>query len=242
MVDIHSHIIFDVDDGCSNIEESINVIKKLKNLGFDSIILTPHYIKASEYTVENKEKKEKFNILKEELAKNNIDVNLYLGNEIYMNDEIDELVLSKKAYTMNNSRYILIEFSLYNEIKNIEDYLYELKLKGYIPIIAHPERYTYFQKDYSKVDELYESGVLFQCNYASIIGSYGKDAAKLITYILKKGMVSFMATDVHKEKSSLYDNFNKITKKIKSIVGEEEFINITHNNALKVINDEIIEY
>ena len=242
MVDIHSHIIFDVDDGCSNIEESINVIKKLKNLGFDSIILTPHYIKASEYTVENKEKKEKFNILKEELAKNNIDVNLYLGNEIYMNDEIDELVLSKKAYTMNNSRYILIEFSLYNEIKNIEDYLYELKLKGYIPIIAHPERYTYFQKDYSKVDELYESGVLFQCNYASIVGSYGKHAAKLITYILKKGMVSFMATDVHKEKSSLYDNFNKITKKIKSIVGEEEFINITHNNALKVINDEIIEY
>lgn len=242
MIDIHSHIIYDIDDGCSNIEESVNVVKKLKTLGFDNIILTPHYIKASEYTIENKEKKDKYNLLKEELIKNNINVNLYLGNEVYMNDEIDELVLNKKVYTMNKSRYILIEFSLYNEIKNIEDYLYELKLKGYIPVIAHPERYSYFQKDYNKVDELYESGVLFQCNYASIIGTYGKDAMKLVTYLLKNKMVSFMGTDIHKEKSSFYDNFNKIIKKIKSLVDDSYFNDITHNNAIKIINDEIIEY
>ena len=242
MIDIHSHIIYDIDDGCSNIEESVNVVKKLKTLGFDNIILTPHYIKASEYTIENKEKKDKYNLLKEELIKNNINVKLYLGNEIYMNDEIDELVLNKKVYTMNKSRYILIEFSLYNEIKNIEDYLYELKLKGYIPVIAHPERYSYFQKDYNKVNELYESGVLFQCNYASIIGTYGKDAMKLVTYLLKNKMVSFMGTDIHKEKSSFYDNFNKIIKKIKSLVDDSYFNDITHNNAIKIINDEIIEY
>lgn len=241
MIDIHSHIIYDIDDGCSSKIESINVIKKLKALGFSDIILTPHYIKATEYTAINSEKKEKYNILKEELVKNNINVNLYLGNEVYINDEINELVLGKKIYTINKSRYILIEFSLYNEIKNIEDCLYELKLKGYIPIIAHPERYSYFQKDYNKVNELYESGVLFQCNYASIIGTYGKDAMKLVTYLLKNNMVSFMGTDIHKEKSSFYDNFDKIIKKIKALVSEEYFNNITHNNALKVINDEIIE-
>lgn len=241
MIDCHSHIIYDVDDGCVLIEDSINTIKNLKSLGFNKIVVTPHYLKGSNFVKNNKEKKEKLNILKEKLKEENIDVELFLGNEIYIADDIDDLIMGKEATTINKSRYILIELPLYNKINNIEDTLYELKIKGYIPVIAHPERYSYFQKNYKEINSLLEMGVLFQSNYGSIIGNYGKDAIKLIEYLLKNDMVTFMATDIHRPNSSIIENFPLIKKKIVSIIGEEKFKKISNDNILKMINDEEIE-
>lgn len=241
MIDCHSHIIYDVDDGCVLIEDSINTIKNLKSLGFNKIVVTPHYLKGSNFVKNNKEKKEKLNILKEKLKEENIDVELFLGNEIYIADDIDDLIMGKEATTINKSRYILIELPLYNKINNVEDTLYELKIKGYIPVIAHPERYSYFQKNYKEIDSLLEMGVLFQSNYGSIIGNYGKDAIKLIEYLLKNDMVTFMATDIHRPNSSIIENFPLIKKKIVSIIGEEKFNKISNDNILKMINDEEIE-
>lgn len=241
MIDLHTHIIYNVDDGCKSIEESIDTIINLCNLGFKKIILTPHYIKGTNYTVNNEEKLEMFNKLKFEVKKHNIDVELYLGNEIYFNYELEDLMVNNVVYPINDSRYLLIELPLYNEINGVIDYLYELKLKGFIPIIAHPERYSYFQKDYKKMDELYDSGILFQSNYGSIIGLYGNDAKKLVKYALKKDMISFMSTDIHNPNFSLINNFDKVVKKIKKIVGEERFKDITYNNALRVIENKTIE-
>ncbi len=241
MIDIHSHIIYGIDDGCKTIDESINTIINLKKIGFDKLILTPHYINGSNYNKNNKEKKERLNVLKEELLKRNIDTYLYLGNEIYVNDEIDELVLSKEVTTLNKSRYLLIEFPLYNKVNNVSDYIYELQIKGYKIIIAHPERYEYFKENYKEVDNLYESGVLFQCNYGSLIGKYGKESQKLIEYLLKNNMVTFMSTDIHRPESSIIDNFSIIKEKIENYIGIDGFKKISHDNALKVINDETIE-
>ena len=241
MIDCHSHIIFDVDDGCELLEDSINTIKNLNSIGFNKIVLTPHYLKGSSFVKNNQEKKEKLNILKEKLKEENIDVELFLGNEIYITDDIDDLIIEKEATTMNKSRYILIELPLYNKINNIEDTLYELKIKGYIPVIAHPERYLYFQKKPKEINNLLETGVLFQSNYGSIVGNYGKDAMKLVEYLLKKDMVTFMATDIHRPNSSIIENFPLIKKKIVSIIGEEKFNKISNDNILKMINDEKLE-
>lgn len=241
MIDIHSHIIYGIDDGCKEVEESIKTILNLKRIGFDKLILTPHYINGSNYNKNNKEKKERLKVLKEELLKRNIDVELYLGNEIYINDEIDELVLSKEVTTLNKSRYLLIEFPLYNKVNNVSDYIYELQIKGYKIIIAHPERYEYFKENYKEVDNLYKSGVLFQCNYGSLIGKYGKESQKLIEYLLKNNMVTFMATDIHRPESSIIDNFSIIKEKIENYIGIDGFKKVSHDNALKVINDETIE-
>lgn len=241
MIDIHSHIIYGIDDGCKTIEDSIRTIVNLKNSGFDKLILTPHYIKGSNYNKDNKEKKERLSTLKKELESKGIDIELFLGNEIYITDDIDELVLKKEVTTLNKSRYILIELPLYNKINNVEDYIYELKLKGYIPVIAHPERYSYFQENYKEVNKLYESGVLFQSNYGSIIGNYGKEAEKLLEHLLKNNMVTFMATDIHRPESSLINNFGLIKDKIENYIGIDGFKKISHDNALKVIKDETIE-
>ncbi len=240
MIDMHNHILYGIDDGCKTIEESIETIKNMKKIGFNSIVLTPHYIEDSSFKANNNLKLQKLEILKEELLKNNIDVNLFLGNEIFINESINELIINKEIRSINNTRYILIELPFNNQILNLDDYLYELKLKGYKIIIAHPERYTYFKDNYEEARKLYDSGVLFQVNYGSIIGQYGSSSLKLVKKLLKDDMVDFISTDIHKPSSSLFDKFDDIKHKIIKIIGEDKFKDISYNNILKVINDEDI--
>ena len=240
MIDMHNHILYGIDDGCKTIEESIETIKNMKKIGFNSIVLTPHYIEDSSFNANNNLKLQKLEILKEELLKNNIDVNLFLGNEIFINESINELIINKEIRSINNTRYILIELPFNNQILNLDDYLYELKLKGYKIIIAHPERYTYFKDNYEEARKLYDSGVLFQVNYGSIIGQYGSSSLKLVKKLLKDDMVDFISTDIHKPSSSLFDKFDDIKHKIIKIIGEDKFKDISYNNILKVIKDEDI--
>ena len=239
MIDMHNHILYGIDDGCKTIEESIETIKNMKKIGFNSIVLTPHYIEDSSFKANNNLKLQRLEILKEELLKNNIDVNLFLGNEILINESINELIINKEIRSINNTRYILIELPFNNQILNLDDYLYELKLKGY-KIIAHPERYTYFKDNYEEARKLYDSGVLFQVNYGSIIGQYGSSSLKLVKKLLKDDMVDFISTDIHKPSSSLFDKFDDIKHKLIKIIGEDKFKDISYNNILKVINDEDI--
>ena len=240
MIDMHNHILYGIDDGCKTIEESIETIKNMKKIGFNTIVLTPHYIEDSSFKANNNLKLQRLEILKEELLKNNIDVNLFLGNEIFINESINELIINKEIRSINNTRYILIELPFNNQILNLDDYLYELKLKGYKIIIAHPERYTYFKDNYKEARKLYDSGVLFQVNYGSIIGQYGSSSLKLVKKLLKDDMVDFISTDIHKPSSSLFDKFDDIKHKIIKIIGEDKFKDISYNNILKVINDEDI--
>ena len=240
MTDIHSHILFDVDDGSNSIEESISLIKKMNMIGFDNIILTPHYIENSKYCSFNDEKLKKLNILKNEVKKQGIPINLYLGNEIFINDHIIEEIKNNQIYTLNNSKYLLFELPFHNQILNLQDIIYEIILAGYIPILAHPERYDAFQNDYHLVDTLKKEGLLFQCNYSSILGYYGKDAKKLFKYLLKSNYVDYLGTDIHHiNKTYVIDNFEKIKKKIIKYAGIEYYNKIIEN-CDKLVKEESI--
>lgn len=231
MTDIHSHLLFDVDDGSRTIEESIELLKQMSEIGFKNVILTPHYIKGSEYSSENPEKKKKLLELKKAIEEENIDINIYLGNEIFINNEIYDLVKNGAIHTLNNTRYILVELPFHNQIVGLEDIIYELKIKGLIPIIAHPERYTYFQENYKEVDRLKEEGFLFQGNYASILGYYGKESQKLLKYMLKKQYIDYLGTDIHRTtKTYVIDNFKKIEKHIIKITKKDYYNEIQENN------------
>ncbi len=236
MTDLHSHIIFDVDDGSNSVQESIELLKGLKSVGFDNVIMTPHYIEGTEYCSYNEEKLTKLNVLREEVKKQNIDINLYLGNEIFINDHIIEGIDEGKIYTLNNSKYLLFELPFHNRILSLSDIVYEMKVAGYIPILAHPERYTYFQEDYSLIDELKEDGLLFQSNFASILGYYGKGSEKLLKYMLKNEYVDYLGTDIHHiAKAYTIDNFKKIEKAFNKIAGKDYYSQIIKNgdNLLK---------
>lgn len=230
MTDVHSHILFGVDDGSSSIEESITLLKRLKEVGFNNVILTPHYIEGSDYCSSRSNNLEKYNELKKIIKDKKIGINIYLGNEIFIDDDIIEYIKEGKISSLNDNKYLLIELPFHNKIVNLEDTLYELSYAGFVPILAHPERYDFFQKDYKIVDSLRENGVLFQANYASILGYYDNKSKKLLKYMLKKGYIDFLGTDIHRTKKMfVIDNFDKIEKKIVKIIGTDNYKKIISN-------------
>lgn len=239
-IDIHSHILYGIDDGSKSIEESINIIKEHIKMGFTDIVVTPHYIENSKYETNNIDKENILKTLKQELKKQNININLYLGNEVFVNNNLEELLKKKEIATINNSKYLLIEFPMNEKPKDINNIIYELKIKGIIPIIAHPERYDYVEKNPNLVLEWIEEGALLQSNYGSIIGVYGSGPQKTIKKLLKKDLIEFLATDIHYPNNKIYLNMDKIRKKLKKLITKERFIELTNTNPKKIIENKEI--
>ncbi len=231
MTDVHSHILFGIDDGSRTISESVELLKKLKSVGFNNVILTPHFILDSTYNSNYEANIKIYNELKERLISENIDINIYLGNEIFIDKNVPTLLEKNIITSLNGTKYVLVEFPMHNKLLNIEDILYEIRSKGYEVVIAHPERYDAFKEDYSIVDTLREDGFLFQSNYSSILGYYGKDSIKLLKYMLKRHYIDFLGTDIHRiEKTYVIDNFKKIEKHIIKVTGSEYYNKIQLNN------------
>jgi protein-tyrosine phosphatase len=238
MKDLHSHILYGIDDGSKSIEESIDILKELEKSGIDEIILTPHYIENTNYNCNNNLKEEIFNKLKKEVKKNNINIKLYLGNEVFYTNKFIELINKKEINTLNNSKYLLFEFPMTSIHNNSDLIINELTSNGYIPVLAHPERYIRIQKDVTKVDKYLREGVLLQGNILSLTGKYGYSAKKTIKYLLKHKLITFLGTDIHYvEKIDL----KKIKKKLLRITKDPIYVeNILNNNFTKVINNEDI--
>ena len=239
MKDLHSHILMNIDDGSKDLKSSLAILKKAQEENVTDIILTPHYIKNSNYAANNRKKLELLEILKEEARKNEININLYLGNEVYIDNGILSLIEQGEIATLNQSRYILIELPFMNKLQNLKEIIFELIRHNYIPIIAHPERYQYVQDNPLELQEYLYMGVLFQGNCKSLLGSYGKTAKKTLKILLKNNMIHFLASDIHKKE----DNYNleKVNKKLLKIVKDKQTVlNLLDRNFDKVIHDEEI--
>lgn len=142
--------------------------------------------------------------------------------------------------SINNSSYLLIELPMSELPKDINNIIYELRIKGINVIIAHPERYTFVQKNPSIVNEWIEEGAILQANYGSIVGVYGEAATKTIKKLLKKNVISLLATDIHFPNNKIYLNMDKARKKITKIIGEQKSKDLMINNPKKIINNEEI--
>ena len=240
MKDIHTHILNGLDDGSKTIEESINILKKAKESGITEIVLTPHYINNSNYNCNNKNKIELFNILQEEVKKNNIDIKLYLGNEVMIDNDIVDLLNNKEIMSINNTRYVLVEFSMDFYNKNLKNFIFDMVRNNYIPIIAHPERYLYVQNDISLLDDFIQMGAILQGNYLSLLSKYGKKSKKTLIKLLKEGKIALLASDIHRSDSDYY--LDDALKKLKRVVKSEEKIdNLLNKNFDKIINDKELE-
>jgi len=175
MIDFHTHIIPNIDDGSKSIEETFNLINEAKEAGFDGIVLTSHYIE-NYYETDIPERDVWVKAISDNLRVKGIETDLYLGNEIYMTDNMMNLLIQGKASTINNSSYVLFEMPLNAEPMNLYDVIYSLQENKLIPVLAHPERYSFIQKEPELVFDLIEKGVLMQANYGSILGKYGEKA------------------------------------------------------------------
>lgn len=239
MIDFHSHVVYDVDDGAKTLENSIDMIKEAKNAGFTDIILTPHYME-NYFEKDSKQIKQKIEIIQEELEKQNVKINLYQGNEIYISSDIIENIKNDLCVTLNNSKYVLFELPMNNMPHNLEEVIYLILSDKKIPVIAHPERYEYIQKNPNILIDLIDEGVLLQANYGSIIGQFGKNAKKTLEKLLRNNMIHFFGTDVHR-KESLYTKMEEIIKELKKILPEHRIEELTTLNPKLVIENKKIE-
>lgn len=236
MIDIHTHIIPNIDDGSKSVEETFKLINEAKEAGFTDIILTPHYI-TNYYETPGAEVKFWTESLQKIVDEKNLGVKLHSGMEIYISEELSELVRNGTVITLANSKYVLIEFPMNTIMRNVDEMLFIMRNMGYKVIIAHPERYKCIQENIEYAMQLVEEGCMLQSNYGSIVDMYGKEAKKTLKKLLKMNLVSFLGTDTHKEET-IYKVIPKILKNLKKVISEEKLYEITTLNPRKILDNQ----
>ena len=221
-VDIHSHIITNVDDGSESVEASIYLLNKEKEANVGYVILTPHYRRGMFESSVDKIK-EGFNDLVNLAKKNNIDIELFLGQEIYIRklDSFKEYLNKEVIISMNETLYYLLEFSYDSEI-DISEVVYNAMLLNKKVIIAHIEKYNYI--DIDKAYDIKSGGAFIQVNASSIIGRYGHKMKKKALRLIKEGLVDFVASDCHANREfDLREAYNLVNRKFGSEVSSKLF-------------------
>ena len=237
-IDIHCHILPGVDDGSPDTETSLEMLRIAEKNGIQQMILTPHH-KPMHHNVSPEHNDLYTKRLQEIADKAGIKIRLFPGNEVYYSDETFDNLVDGKVHTMAGSEYVLVEFHPTNPYKAIHNGLYQVQAAGYVPILAHVERYGEIVAHISYVEELVEMGCLIQVNASSIMGKYGMGISHFTKKLLKKELVDFVASDAHDAVSrspELLECRNYITRKF----GEEYSDRVLYDNPLKVINGEII--
>lgn len=233
MVDLHSHLIWDIDDGSKSKVMTINMLRQAVEGGTKKLVLTPHYLPGYYEVPNNKvrERRKDIELLVKEL---NLDIEIYCGQEVYFNEKILDNFENKLIGTINESRYMLIEFNMKSfSIKEVTEILYELQIKGIVPVIAHPERYIKFIKNPSLINSFIKEGFLFQLNIGSITGDFGKEVKKTAELFLKNKIYSFFGSDAHRDEKR-NPNMEEGTEILKTM-------NNNYFNYLKKSGEELLD-
>lgn len=228
MIDIHTHLLPSVDDGSPDMETSMELIKDEINQGVTDIFVTPHYFKQRGYLSTVEENKKIFDDLIQEVNKQNLKVNLYLGTEIYYNKHSLRDLRAGLTKPLGDSLYVLIEFSLFEEAEDIPEAINNLTANGYIPIIAHPERYPYLL-DIKYFTYFKRMGAKIQINASALIGDYGRKIKKFVIKLIKNELVDFVASDIHNFRMS---SLKKAYKVVESTFSREKAESLFNNRAI----------
>ena len=197
MVDIHNHILFGIDDGAEDLEISIEMCRDAYENGFKAIVVTPHFFEYDDidYFVEKRDAKIKR--LRNALAEEEIPLKVYSGAEVYLTDEIFEAD-NLDDLTINHSKYILCEFSLGPfDSSHVPAWFDELIDRGYTPILAHPERYYTFHRDFELIDALLDRVIIFQVTFDSLTGRNGEKPQMMGVDMVCRGLAQLIGTDAH---------------------------------------------
>jgi len=223
LVDIHSHLIPAIDDGSKSMQESVELIKSFKDLGFKKLITTPHimhhrYPNSSETILSGLEE------LRAELKLQNIDIVVEAAAEYYLDEHFIQLLNKRDILTFGDN-YLLFEMSYGMKPINLESVIYEMKLAGYKPVLAHPERYMFMHRDFSIYEKLKKQGLLFQLNLNSLGGYYSKEVQKIARELVKRGWIDFLGSDVHGQKHIEHFSQNFNAKSIGKILEKNTILN-----------------
>ncbi len=231
MIDIHCHLLFGVDDGPEKIEQSIAMLKAAKEQGITNIVLTPHYRRGM-FKFDGNLVLEHMKAL--EPYANELGITLHYGTEVHVNGDILEYLQERRVFSLADSEYVLTEYGYHTEYSYIFRMTHELLRHGYIPVIAHVERYGCLVKNPKRLEELQEIGALIQCNAAAILGEEGWGTKQFCKKALKSGWVDVVASDSHdtkKRRCYMEDAYDYLTEKY----GEKLAHRLMVKNPKKII-------
>ena len=197
MVDIHSHILPFVDDGSNDLETSFEMLKSAAAASTDEIVLTPHcnlYDREKNYLYEMQLV---FDAFKQKAEKRNIDIKIYLGAEVFADESITQLLKKGLLPTINGSRFLMIEFDFYSTPAYICDTVRSISRMGYVPTVAHPERYSCIKKFNGVSMEIMNNGGLLQVNKGSLTGEFSESSRHTALELISHNTAQFVASDAH---------------------------------------------
>lgn len=212
MIDIHTHVIPFVDDGSPSLEASLEMIKHELSVGVTEIVCTPHHI-FGRYTKSIEEIKYNFDLLVKAVAQEKLPIKLYLGQEICYThrEDIIAMLENKQLLTLNNTKKVLLEFSFKREPEDVQEIIYNFRVKGYQVIVAHVERYEWMT--FAKVIAMRAEGALIQSNSGALIGQTTWKEKRFVKKLLKHGLIDIIASDTHSFRPS---TLGKAYKKLKN--------------------------
>lgn len=218
-VDFHSHLMPGIDDGAKTKYKAAFIIEEMEKIGVKKVITTPHIIQDvwpnTTAIIQDKESE-----MRKVLSTIGIEIKLEVAAE-YMLDDLFHERLMKKDILSITGNYVLVEMSTFNPPINLQEQLFDIKVADYTPILAHPERYSFYFDDYKKFEELKDSGFIFQLNLLSAKGFYGESVQKMALKLLNDGLYDFAGSDIHNlhQFEVLSRGFTKkIAKKIEVLV------------------------
>ncbi len=229
MIDIHTHILPCVDDGSKSFESSVQLLKGVIECGVTDVILTPHYRKK--FIATKDEILSAFEDFKSKVS--DLPINIYIGREILVTKTSLDLLEQGKLLTLNGTKYVLLEFDYYN-YTDIVEMVYVVKRRGFIPIVAHIERYEYLKFD--DVIEIKNLGGLVQINASSVIKKVDKTYYKRVMKLLKNKLVDFVASDCHEFRTNRFLEARKLVEKKFGKDTAELLFNL---NAKKIIQGQV---
>ncbi len=194
--DIHCHILPAVDDGSQSMEETMEMLRIAASEGIRCMIVTPHY-KEGRRSPGAARIKERMEVVQEALDEEGIPIRLYPGNEIFYTSEFEEKLEEGRILSMNHSEYLLVEFSPFEDYVCIRNAMNSILSAGYIPILAHVERYQCMLKDVKHVADLLAMGCRIQVNASSVTGDNGYKVKQYVHKLLKLKQVDYIGTDAH---------------------------------------------
>ncbi len=208
-VDIHSHLLPGLDDGAQTIDESLDLIERLQSLGYKKLITTPH-VMGDFYKNSPTDIQAALDELRQAVAEQGMDVEISAAAEYYFDEWLLDKVKNGDVVSFGD-HYLLIETSFMNRPNQLLDAFFQIKLNGYKPVFAHPERYIYLYEDFERYKEIYEKGVYFQINLNSLTGYYSPGAKEMAETLIKNDMVDFVGTDAHR--ANHVQLLNEVTEK-----------------------------
>ncbi len=196
--DIHSHLLPGIDDGSPDAETSVRYIQQMHELGYEKFICTPHVFKEV-YPNTPQTIGSALSSLRAELGKTSVNVELSAAAEYMLDPDFQQLSEEADLLCLKN-KYVLVEMSYQVETKNIAQYIFDLNVKGYKPVLAHPERYLYYHNNFQQYRRLKERGCLMQLNMLSLAGYYGKAVKQVALSLIKDGIIDLVGTDLHHDR------------------------------------------